>query len=102
VLAIRHRGRAPGSYPDRYPYDGQFESDRATLAHRITPCTDLNNLKEVVNQRFDFFAFPLKLVPAAGSPILDVGIVDDYARRERFGKRRPDPARAPTRRVGRP
>ena len=38
---------------------------------------DLNNLKEVVGLRFQFYGFPLKLVPAPGSPIRAVGIIDD-------------------------
>ena len=43
----------------------------------ITHFENLNNLKEVVNQRFQFFGFPLRLVPAIGSPIRAFGIVED-------------------------
>ena len=42
----------------------------------MTHYENLNNLKEVVNQRFEFFGFPLRLVPAAGSPVRAVAIVD--------------------------
>lgn len=38
---------------------------------------NLNNLKDVVNMRFEFYGFPLRLEPAAGSMIRAVGIVND-------------------------
>jgi kynurenine formamidase len=56
---------------DRYP------SHRACSERSITHYENLNNLKDVVNRRIEFFGFPLRLVPAAGSPVRAVGIVDD-------------------------
>jgi kynurenine formamidase len=55
---------------DRYP------THRACAERGVTHYENLNNLKDVVNQRFEFFGFPLRLVPAAGSPVRAVGIVD--------------------------
>jgi hypothetical protein len=56
---------------DRYP------SHKACAQRGITHYENLNNLKDVVNRRIEFFGFPLRLVPAAGSPVRAVGIVDD-------------------------
>ena len=55
---------------DRYP------THRACAERGVTHYENLNNLKDVVNQRFEFFGFPLRLVPAAGSPVRAVAIVD--------------------------
>ena len=41
----------------------------------VTHYENLNNLR-TSDQRFEFFGFPLRLVPAAGSPVRAVGIVD--------------------------
>jgi kynurenine formamidase len=43
----------------------------------VTHFENLNNLKEVVGRRFQFFGFPLRLETAYGSPVRAVGIVDD-------------------------
>lgn len=48
----------------------------ACAAVGITHYENLNNLKEVVNRRFQFFGFPLRLEGAAGSPVRAVAIVD--------------------------
>jgi kynurenine formamidase len=56
---------------DRYP------CHRACAERGVTHYENLNNLKEVVDQRFEFYGFPLRLVPAAGSPVRAVAIVDD-------------------------
>jgi kynurenine formamidase len=37
----------------------------------------LNNLKQVVNCRFQFYGFPLRLEPAAGSPVRAVAALND-------------------------
>lgn len=63
--------------PDIVYENDDYKTHAACAEHRITHFENLNNLKEVVNRRFDFFGFPLKLVPAAGSPIRAVGILDD-------------------------
>ena len=52
---------------DRYP------CHRACAERGVTHYENLNNLKDVVNQRIEFFGFPLRLVPAAGSPVRAVG-----------------------------
>lgn len=59
-----------------YMTDG-YTNHRACAERGITHFENLNNLKEVVNRRFEFFAFPLRLEPAAGSPVRAVGIVED-------------------------
>jgi kynurenine formamidase len=59
-----------------YLTDG-YPTHRACAERALSHYENLNNLKEVVNRRFDFFGFPLRLEPAAGSPVRAVGIVDD-------------------------
>ncbi len=56
---------------DRYP------THRACAQRKLTHYENLNNLTEVVGRRFEFYGFPLRLVPAGGSPIRAVAIVDD-------------------------
>ena len=43
----------------------------------MTHYENLNNLTEVVDRRFRFYGFPLRLVTAYGSPVRAVGIVDE-------------------------
>jgi len=63
--------------PDLVYQTGAYTNHRACAEVGITHFENLNNLKEVVNQRFQFFGFPLRIVPATGSPIRAVGIVED-------------------------
>ena len=55
----------------------QAVAARACAERGLTHFENLNNLKDVVNQRFDFYGFPLRLEPAAGSPIRAVGILEE-------------------------
>jgi kynurenine formamidase len=63
--------------PDLVYLTDDYPTHRACAEAGITHYENLNNLKEVVNRRFEFYAFPLRLVPAAGSPVRAVGIVED-------------------------
>lgn len=63
--------------PDLVYLTDEYPTHRACAETGITHYENLNNLKDVVNRRFDFYAFPLRLVPAAGSPVRAVGIVED-------------------------
>ena len=63
--------------PDLVYLTDEYPTHRACAETGITHYENLNNLKEVVNRRFEFYGFPLRLEPAAGSPIRAVGIVDD-------------------------
>ncbi len=55
---------------DRYP------CHRACAERGLTHYENLNNLTQVVNQRFEFYGFPLRVEPAGGSPVRAVAIVD--------------------------
>ena len=57
--------------------DRRYPTHRACAERGLTHYENLNNLKDVVNQRFVFFGFPLRLEPAYGSPVRAVGVVDD-------------------------
>ena len=59
-----------------YMTDG-YPNHRACAERGITHYENLNNLKEVVNRRFEFYGFPLRLEPAAGSPVRAVAILED-------------------------
>jgi kynurenine formamidase len=63
--------------PDLVYITDEYPTHRACAERRLTHYENLNNLKEVVNRRFQFFGFPLRLEPAYGSPVRAVGIVDD-------------------------
>ncbi len=63
--------------PDIVYENDDYKTHAACAEHRITHFENLNNLIELVGLRFQFYGFPLKLVPAAGSPIRAVGIIDD-------------------------
>ena len=69
--------------PDLVYLTDEYPTHRACAETEITHYENLNNLKDVVNRRFDFYAFPLRLVPAAGSPVRAVGIVEGLAWTER-------------------
>lgn len=63
--------------PDLVYQTDAYPNHLACAERALPHYENLNNLKEVVNRRFDFYGFPLKLEPAAGSPIRAVGIVDE-------------------------
>jgi kynurenine formamidase len=63
--------------PDLVYRTGAYENHRACAELGITHYENLNNLKDVVNRRFMFYGFPLKLEPGTGSPVRAVGVVDD-------------------------
>ena len=56
---------------DRYP------THRACAERGLTHYENLNNLKEVVDRRFFFVGFPLRLVVAYGSPVSAAAIVEE-------------------------
>ena len=63
--------------PDLTYLTDEYPTHRACAERRLTHYENLNNLKEVVNRRFQFYGFPLRLEPAYGSPVRAVGILDD-------------------------
>jgi kynurenine formamidase len=63
--------------PDLVYLTDEYPTHRACAERRLTHYENLNNLKAVVNRRFQFYGFPLRLEPAYGSPIRAVGILDD-------------------------
>jgi kynurenine formamidase len=63
--------------PDLVYITDEYPTHRACAERRLTHFENLNDLKEVVNRRFEFYGFPLRLEPAYGSPVRAVGIVDD-------------------------
>lgn len=63
--------------PDLVYQTDAYTTHRACAEVEITHFENLNNLKDVVNRRFEFYGFPLRLEPAAGSPVRAVGILDD-------------------------
>ena len=63
--------------PDLVYLTDEYPTHRACAERRLTHYENLNDLKEVVNRRFQFYGFPLRVEPAYGSPIRAVGIVDD-------------------------
>jgi len=64
--------------PDLVYLTDEYPVHRACAERRLTHYENLNNLKEVLNRRFEFYGFPLRLdPPAAGSPVRAVGIVED-------------------------
>lgn len=63
--------------PDIVYENDDYKTHAACAKHRITHFENLNNLKDLVGLRFEFYGFPLRLEPAAGSPIRAVGIVND-------------------------
>jgi kynurenine formamidase len=63
--------------PDLIYMSEAMSSHRACAERELTHYENLNNLKDVVNRRFDFYGFPIRLEPAAASLVRAVGIVDD-------------------------
>jgi kynurenine formamidase len=63
--------------PDLVYITDEYPTHRACAERRLTHFENLNDLKEVVNRRFQFYGFPLRVEPAYGSPIRAVGILDD-------------------------
>ena len=63
--------------PDIVYANDDYKTHAKCAEHRLTHFENLNNLREVCGLRFEFYGFPLKLVPAAGSPIRAVGIIDE-------------------------
>jgi kynurenine formamidase len=63
--------------PDLVYLTDEYPTHKACAERRITHYENLNNLTEVVNRRFQFFGFPLRLDKAYGSPVRAVGILDD-------------------------
>jgi kynurenine formamidase len=63
--------------PDLVYLTDEYPTHKACAERRVTHYENLNNLKEVVNRRFDFYGFPLRLETAYGSPVRAVAIVED-------------------------
>ena len=63
--------------PDLVYLTDAYPNHTACAERGLTHYENLNNLKEVVNRRFEFYGFPLRLEPAAASPVRAVGIVED-------------------------
>lgn len=63
--------------PDLVYVTDAYPTHRACAERGITHYENLNNLKDVVNRRFEFYGFPLRLDPAYGSPVRAVGILDE-------------------------
>jgi len=63
--------------PDLVYLTDEYPTHKACAERRLTHYENLNDLKEVVNRRFQFYGFPLRLETASGSPVRAVGILDD-------------------------
>ena len=63
--------------PDLVYLTDEYPTHKACGERRLTHYENLNNLKDVVNQRFLFVGLPLRLVPAYGSPIRAAAILED-------------------------
>jgi kynurenine formamidase len=63
--------------PDLVYVTDEYPTHKACAERRVTHYENLNNLKEVVGQRFLFVGLPLRLVPAYGSPVRAAAILDD-------------------------
>jgi kynurenine formamidase len=63
--------------PDLVYLTDEYPSHKACGERHLTHYENLNNLKDVVNQRFLFVGLPLRLEPAYGSPIRAIAIIDD-------------------------
>jgi kynurenine formamidase len=63
--------------PDLVYLTDEYPTHKACAERRVTHFENLNNLKEVVGRRFQFFGFPLRLEIAYGSPVRAVAIVED-------------------------
>src|SRR5215813_6831345 len=63
--------------PDLVYLTDEYPTHKACAERRLTHYENLNNLKDVVGRRLEFYGFPLRVEPAYGSPVRAVGIVDD-------------------------
>jgi kynurenine formamidase len=63
--------------PDLVYLTDEYPTHKACAERRVTHYENLNNLKDVVNRRFRFYGFPLRLETAYGSPVRAVAIVDE-------------------------
>jgi kynurenine formamidase len=63
--------------PDLVYLTDEYPTHKACAERRLTHYENLNNLKDVVNRRLQFYGFPLRVEPAYGSPVRAVGILDD-------------------------
>jgi kynurenine formamidase len=63
--------------PDLVYITDEYPTHGACAERGITHYENLNNLKDVVNRRFRFYGFPLRLEVAYGSPVRAVGILDN-------------------------
>ena len=63
--------------PDLVYLTDEYPTHKACAERRVTHYENLNNLKDVVNRRFGFYGFPLRLETAYGSPVRAVAIVDE-------------------------
>jgi kynurenine formamidase len=61
--------------PDLVYLTDEYPTHRACAERGLTHYENLNNLQEVVNRRFQFYGFPLRLEPAYGSPVRAVAIL---------------------------
>jgi kynurenine formamidase len=62
--------------PDLVYLTDEYPTHRACAERGLTHYENLNNLAEVVNRRFQFYGFPLRLETAYGSPVRAVAILD--------------------------
>jgi kynurenine formamidase len=63
--------------PDLVYLTDEYPTHKACAERRVTHFENLNNLKEVVGRRFQYFGFPLRLETAYGSPVRAVAFVED-------------------------
>jgi kynurenine formamidase len=63
--------------PDLIYQSEAMTSHRACRDRELTHYENLNNLKDVVNRRFDFYGFPIRIEPAGASLVRAVGIFED-------------------------
>ena len=63
--------------PDLVYLTDEYPTHRACGERRVTHYENLNNLKDVVGQRFLFVGLPLGSCPAYGSPVRAAAIIDD-------------------------
>jgi len=61
--------------PDLVYLTDEYPTHKACGERRVTHYENLNNLKDVVGQRFLFVGLPLRLVPAYGSPVRAAAIL---------------------------
>ena len=63
--------------PDLVYLTDEYPTHKACAERRLTHYENLNNLDDVVGQRFLFVGLPLRLVPAYGSPVRAAAILED-------------------------